>query len=229
MRVTFPHTRVFRTGTGSAAEGRVLPRLCRAAVVLVAALGAFGCRGQISDKPPLHPVLDMDFQDKFKAQMESDFAGWEDGRAMRTPPPGTVRRLPELHVAGTVFGPLEQLDLSVYERAEGEFIDNPLPRAPEVVERGRERFDIYCAVCHDRAGSGKGLVLQRAQIASPGSFNFQPPHLGKEERLVQAKDGYLFKVISEGLNTMPSYAGQIPVADRWAIVHWVRVLQSRFQ
>ena len=176
------------------------------------------CRGGLSDKPPIHPVLDMDFQQKLKAQTAVEFEYWADRRSMRTPPAGTVAR-----------GSLDDDALEVYQDADGKYVANPVAASEDVVRRGREQFDIFCAVCHDRAGSGNGLVLQRARLVSPTAFNATVPDLAKDPRLVAAEDGYLFHVMTNGLATMPSYAGQIAVADRWAIVHYLRALQLRLQ
>jgi mono/diheme cytochrome c family protein len=182
-------------------------------------MGSLGaCRGGIKKAPPIHPVLDMDFQQKLKAQMGVDFEFWTDGRAMRTPPSGTVAR-----------GSMDDDPLEVFQDANGNYVANPVPASAEVLARGQERFNIYCAVCHDRSGSGQGAVLLRAKTASPAAFNYALPDLGKEQRLVDAGDGYLYQVIAKGQGTMPAYGHQIPVADRWAIVHYVRALQTRFQ
>jgi mono/diheme cytochrome c family protein len=196
----------------------LLTRWSLAALALVGAASLGACRGGIKKAPPVHLVLDMDFQQKLKAQMGLDFEFWADGRAMRTPPAGTVAR-----------GSLTDDPLETFQDADGNYLDNPVAATAEVLARGRERFGIYCAACHDRSGSGMGLVLQRAKASSPAAFNYAVPDLGKEPRLVEAKDGYLYQVIAKGQGTMPAYAHQIPVADRWAIVHYVRALQTRFQ
>jgi mono/diheme cytochrome c family protein len=185
---------------------------------LLGGLALCGCRGAIKKEPPIHPVLDMDFQDKVKAQMASDFPGFKDGRGMRTPPANTV-----------AVGDLDRAQLEAFKDANGEYLANPVPVTEALVRRGQERFNIYCSVCHDRSGSGQGLVLQRAQVASPVAFNYKVPHLATEQRLVTSRDGYLFQVITLGQGTMPAYGHQIPAKDRWAIVHYLRVLQNRQQ
>ncbi len=86
----------------------------------------------------------------------------------------------------------------------------------DVFERGQERFDIYCSPCHGVTGDGNGQVVQRG---------FPTPPSLHETRLQQAPVGYLFSVITNGNGVMPSYASQIPVEDRWAIVAYVRALQ----
>jgi Cytochrome C oxidase, cbb3-type, subunit III len=93
----------------------------------------------------------------------------------------------------------------------------PFPVTKEVLERGEERFNIFCAPCHSRLGDGNGMIPSRG-------FNRRPPsyHI---ERLRKAPLGYLYDVISNGFGIMPDYAAQIPPADRWAIVAYVRALQ----
>lgn len=179
-------------------------------------LGA--CRGGISEAPPVHLVDDMDFQPKLKAQSESTFAFWSDRRGNRLPVAGTVSQAEPRE--GAFF---------TGKNADGSFVkDNPLAKTLENVKRGRERFEIHCAPCHDRTGSGNGLVMQRQPTAFPPR-----PHLAKEQRLREEADGALFHAISTGQNaggaqtTMPAYGHQIAPADRWAIVHYIRVLQSR--
>lgn len=175
--------------------------------------GLVACRGSISEKPPIHPVLDMDFQQKIKAQSAFEFANWKDGRGMRMPVEGTVAR-----------GTLEAAQLSVFKNSSGDYLANPLPASAENFARGRERFNIYCAVCHDRAGAGKGVALQRAPR---GAFNPQVPSLAEDERLRSAPDGNLYETIANGRGTMPAYGHMVTPEDRWCIVWYLRALQNR--
>ncbi len=92
----------------------------------------------------------------------------------------------------------------------------PIAVTADVLSRGRERFDIYCSPCHDRTGSGHGMVVRRG-------FK-QPPSL-HVERLVQAAPGHFFDVMTNGFGAMPDYRSAVPVADRWAIVAYIRALQ----
>jgi mono/diheme cytochrome c family protein len=92
----------------------------------------------------------------------------------------------------------------------------PVPVNAELLRRGRERYDIYCSVCHDRVGRGRGLIVQRG---------FRTPPSLHEPRLREQTDGYLFEVITKGFGVMPDYAQQIRAADRWAIVAYMRALQ----
>jgi hypothetical protein len=85
-----------------------------------------------------------------------------------------------------------------------------------LLERGRERFDIYCSVCHGRTGDGNGMVVERG-FRKPPSFH--------TVRLRESPDGHIFDVASRGFGAMPSYANRVDVYDRWAIVAYVRALQ----
>jgi mono/diheme cytochrome c family protein len=85
-----------------------------------------------------------------------------------------------------------------------------------LLQRGRERFEIYCSPCHDRTGGGRGMIVQRG-------FQQPPPYW--DARLVGMPIGYFFDVASNGYGQMSGYAAQVPVHDRWAIAAWVRVLQ----
>ena len=87
-----------------------------------------------------------------------------------------------------------------------------------MIERGQDRYSIYCRPCHDDTGSGQGAVVTRAAWQPP------PPSF-HQERLRQMPDGQLFATISHGVRNMPSYGASIPVNDRWAIVSYVRALQ----
>ena len=93
--------------------------------------------------------------------------------------------------------------------------------AEAMLVRGRARYGIYCAPCHDGSGNGNGLVKQRA-VAS-GATAFVPPSF-HQDRLRHMPDGQLYATIANGMNNMPSYT-QVPVSDRWAIVSYVRALQ----
>ena len=84
------------------------------------------------------------------------------------------------------------------------------------MNRGQERYQIFCAMCHGATGQGDGMIVRRG-------FRKPPPY--QEERLRQARVGYLFRVITEGYGAMPPYKAQIPVQDRWAITAYVRALQ----
>jgi hypothetical protein len=173
-------------------------------VSLIIILG--GCyRGQPSEKPPIHLNPNMFDQPKYKAQSSSQF--FADSSAMRLPVEGTVAR-----------GDLREDD--AYYRGknrDGSLLKKiPVPLTMDLLNRGQQRFNIYCSPCHDRTGSGQGIVVKKG---------FLPPPTFHQPRLREVEDGHIFDVISNGIRNMPTYRHQIPVADRWAIVAYVRALQ----
>jgi mono/diheme cytochrome c family protein len=131
----------------------------------------------------------------------SDF--FPDGMSARSLPPDTVPR-------GTVRGDTSRDQNGVTI----EQFPYPIDRA--LLERGQGRFNIYCAPCHGESGYGDGTIVQRG---------FSPPPSYHTDRLRQAPVGYLFGVVTNGLGSMPSYAAQVPVPDRWAIIAYIRALQ----
>ena len=93
---------------------------------------------------------------------------------------------------------------------------SPVAITPALLERGRERYDIFCAPCHDRTGAGEGMIVRRG-FRRPPSFH--------EDRLRAVPDGHLVDVMVKGFGAMPAYAGQVSAPDRWAIVAYIRALQ----
>ncbi len=169
--------------------GAVIVRLV---LVGVAAIFTLGCR------------LDMHLQPKYKPDEPSTF--FQDGRADRPEVPGTVAR-----------GHLRTDELLYTGRVNGKALDQfPFSITPQVLARGRERYNIYCSPCHDYTGSGNGMIVQRG---------FPPPPSYHTERLRQAPAGHFFEVMTDGYGTMFSYAGRITPEDRWAIVAYIRALQ----
>lgn len=92
----------------------------------------------------------------------------------------------------------------------------PLPVTKQVVERGKERYEIFCTVCHGPTGNGDGMIVRRG-FRRAASFN--------DDRLRQAPVGHFFDAITNGWGVMPAYAPQIPAQDRWAIIAYIRALQ----
>lgn len=179
-----------------------------AALATVALSGALmaGCRGQVSDKPPIHVVPDMDWQSKYHADGESTF--FEDRRANRPLEPGTVAHGSN-HDADTTGYWTGRIGEAYVAKAPVEMTEN-------LVRRGQQRFGIFCAPCHAATGAGNGLVVQRG-FARP--IELYSPHT----RVIG--DGEIYEYIAKGIRNMPSYGAQIPEQDRWALVAWVRVLQ----
>lgn len=175
-------------------------------LVLVALLVA-GCRGTRSGNEPIDPNLDMDFQQKFGPQQTNPF--FEDNAAMRTPVPGTVAR-----------GDLRENSALYRGRgSDGAYVERiPIAVNRRVLERGQERYNIYCTPCHGRTGAGDGIIMR-------GDYGYTPAPSYHIDRLRQAPDGYLYDVIARGVRTMPGYGQKVPVKDRWAIVAYIRALQ----
>lgn len=164
----------------------------RTYIALVCLVAMVGCR------------QDMHDQDKYQAYERNDF--FDDQRASRPLLPGTIAR-----------GHLEEDSAFHRGEAEGRLVANiPVAVDRAMLERGRERYDIFCSPCHDRVGTGQGMIVQRGYKV-PTSFH--------DERLRQAADGYIFQAITNGFGIMPAYAAQIPAHDRWAIVGYIRALQ----
>jgi mono/diheme cytochrome c family protein len=173
-------------------------------LALVGAAALLACRGQTSREPPLWIKHGMEFQARYNAYEGNTF--YADGRNMRMPPSGTVAR-----------GLLKEDD-AFYRGGDSAHpvAKNPLAVNAALLERGRERYDIYCSPCHARTGLGDGMVVQRG---------FLPPPSFHDARIVALADGQIFQIISGGIRNMPAYAKQIPEADRWAIVAYLRALQ----
>jgi mono/diheme cytochrome c family protein len=149
---------------------------------------------------------DMHDQPKQKPLSASAFYERNDHRSARPAVPGTVAR-----------GHLQD-DSPYYTGKDGAVLTDSLPLAvtAELLERGQVRFQTFCSPCHGRTGRGDGMIVQRGFKA--------PPSL-HVERLRQAPVGHFFDVITHGFGAMAEYATQVPVADRWAIVAYVRTLQ----
>ncbi|MBN2412523.1 cytochrome c [candidate division KSB1 bacterium] len=173
-------------------------------LLLVVTAGCF--RGRPKRKPPVHLVPDMDLQQKYKTQGPGEF--FPNGVAMRLPVAGTVAR-------GSLS---DNIAYTTGKDKNGVPVkDNPVEVTPTGLNRGGERYDIYCSPCHSRIGDGKGIMLSRGYV---------PPPDFHTEQYRKLPDGHLFDVISNGIRNMPSYAHQIPVEDRWLIVSYIRALQK---
>jgi mono/diheme cytochrome c family protein len=203
---------------------------------VVVAVFLCGCQQQMADQPSFKPLEPCEF--------------FTDGRSARPVVAGTVARgnlrvdtafftgriagartenaagaaanvatpsaapsaavVSALATAGTDVVPPAFRDDSAFVRG------FPVAVSESMIEHGYNRYMIYCVVCHDPLGTGRGRIIERG---------YTPPPSLHVERLRNAPDGRMFAVITEGYGSMPSYASQIPPADRWAIVAYVRALQ----
>ncbi len=204
------------------------------------ALALAACRGERSDAPPRQFFPGMDDQQRWDPQEETDF--YADHRTAREPVAGTVAYGWWASADDASRSDFLAEDDRVYRGVDGQ--GGYLPRAPiaelldgdvtpdavaQLIERGRQRFDIYCSVCHGKTGAGDGMVGSRWSAPLP-SFHAEQYYPGGEK----GQDGYIFHTIRNGLpNTpgqlpalkMPSYAERVNVHDAWAIVLYVRSLQ----
>lgn len=144
-------------------------------------------------------------QPRYEPLEASDF--FEDGAASRSPVPGTVPRGDRRGDKAFVSGVLP----------EGGFVTmSPLPINVDLLQRGRQRFNIFCSPCHSRTGDGQGMIVLRG-FKQPASFH--------TDRLRAQPVGYFVDVITNGFGVMPSYASQVPPDDRWAIAAYIGALQ----
>ena len=175
-------------------------------VIVLASLVVSGCaRGCTSSRPPIHLNPSMDDQPKVRPQAASTF--FYDGAGMRPPVPGTV----------AIGGLKEDAAFFTGKGADGQFVAAiPMPADEAMLERGRQRYVIYCQPCHDARGDGKGILFQRGSV---------PTATFHQDKVLKYPDGQIFDVITNGQGLMPSYRWPIPPADRWAIIAHVRELQ----
>jgi len=180
-----------------------------AILILTSAL-LVGCRGIQTEKAPFHINPNMDFQAKYKAQHYS-----------QNPPENTaVYGSNSISTEGDTREQFLKSDTRYYQgkNSDGTWVSRvPISVSSKELARGQERYNIYCAVCHDETGAGKGMVVKRG---------FTPPPTLWDARVLGYNDGQLFDVISNGIRTMPAYRKQISEKDRWSIVLYVRALQA---
>ena len=163
---------------------------------------------------------DMHDQPRYEAYEKSDF--FKDGQAARQPVENTVARGnlrdDKLFYTGRTTGATQTG--AAQTGTDGEFSDFsatlPFAATKEVLDRGQERYNIYCSVCHDRSGYGDGMVVRRG-FKRPPSFH--------DERLRNAPVGYFYDVMTNGFGAMQDYSAQVSPRDRWAIAAYLRVLQ----
>jgi len=178
--------------SGAVAIPRITGTLTGAPVLLLLALGCTACRRDMQDQPKYIPLRPSDF--------------FADGRSARPLPEGTVAR-----------GQL-RADKVFYTGKIGDaFADKlPFPLTRQVLDRGHERFNIYCTPCHGHLGNGLGMIVQRG-LKRPPSYHI--------DRLRQVPIGYFYDVITNGFGAMADYSAQVAPRDRWAIASYIRALQ----
>jgi mono/diheme cytochrome c family protein len=170
----------------------------------------------------------MQDQPRLKPYKQSDF--FSDGKAMRELPDGTVARGQLREDKEFYTGKKLNADLSVKVETTTDASGNtlvssfpndieelPMPVTKELLDRGEQRYKIFCIVCHGPVGNGDGMVVRRG---------YPKPPTYHDDRLRNAPVGHFFDVMTNGWGKMNSYASQVPTADRWAIVAYIRALQA---
>jgi len=170
-----------------------------------------GRRGETVDHTRISIITHMDKQQRYSAQAPCEL--FADGRAMRPQVPGTVAR-----EQGA------ELDAFRTGKEDGLWVESfPVGVDAALMERGRERYGIFCASCHGESGYGDGMVHKRAVALEQGAWT--PPASFHTDLVRGRTPGQLFNTISLGIRNMPAHESQIPEKDRWAIVAYVKALQ----
>jgi mono/diheme cytochrome c family protein len=195
----------------------IIPILLIGAAVGVGAFATLGLQGKMMRKPPMELFPDMDRQAKLRPQEPNHF--FANGVSSQLPPAGTVARSMPIE---TMDGPVYRFEDSPVNtgRVAGttNFVpNNPLVINQQLLERGRDRFDIYCSACHGKLGDGNGITKKIG--AMPTVANLHDP------RIVKLADGEIFNTITYGKGTMGAAGPLVATEDRWAIIAYLRALQ----
>jgi mono/diheme cytochrome c family protein len=184
---------------------------------VLAVVGILGFRGPHFRKPPLYIFPDMEWQLKLRPQKPNGF--FPNGLSSQLPVPGTIARATPLQTAVGPVYPYEEAPVNT-GRLTGttNFVENnPLPVTGQLLRRGRQRFTINCAPCHGQLADGNGITKKLGAMTVVADLH--------DKRIVEMADGELFYVITHGRNLMQPYGPNITVADRWAIIAYLRALQ----
>jgi mono/diheme cytochrome c family protein len=199
-----------------------MTRIIVSIVLIGAALGAatvgiLGIQGSMMRKAPFELFPDMDRQAKLRPQ--APFKFMPNGLSSQLPPAGTVARSQPIQAANGEVYAFEDSPVNT-GRITGttNFVEtNPLPVNEALLQRGRERFDIYCAPCHGRLGDGNGITKKIGVMAAVANLH--------DKRIVEMTDGEIFNTITFGKSTMGAVGPLVPTQDRWAIIAYLRALQ----
>ena len=195
--------------------------LCLSVVVFIAALGFSACRQDMHDQPKYRPLRPVD-----------QIGSINDGRSARPIVEGTVARGELRDDVEFYTGKIARLGQTTPATSssqlpgqsassspsglQGFVTEFPMRITAADLDRGQERFNIYCSVCHGPLGDGGGMIPKRG---------FRKPPSYHDDRLRNAPAGYFFDVITNGFGNMPDYSAQVEPADRWRIIAYIRALQ----
>ena len=188
--------------------------------VVVGGLSILGFRGSKTDKPPIVVFPDMDFQEKYLPQGESAF--FADGRVQRPVAPGTVVRGYGWETAEVFTDTYENVllnnpALASGKTSDGEWVSGyPVDLTREMLQTGREKYAVFCGVCHGASGDGKGITKAYGMVATPTYHG---------DRLRTMAEGEIFNTITHGKGQMLGYADKLNPQERWAIIAYLRALQ----
>ena len=214
-----PHSRKRVAGTfWDIPTGFIYVGTLLACLLLIPPALILRARAMPTDKPRIHLIQNMDNQPKYMALHESLL--FNDGRAMRPRVPGTVAQ-------GDMVGDTH-FSLGLVDGAYATAFPSQVDLNDALLDRGRDRFNIYCLPCHGVTGEGNGRIHNRAMVllnnGTNGTIWVQPRNLHQAD-MQDLPPGRIFHTISDGFANMAGYASQIPPADRWAITAWVYALQ----
>jgi mono/diheme cytochrome c family protein len=199
-----------------------MTRIIVSIVLIGAALGAatvgiLGFQGSMMRKAPFELFPDMDRQAKLRPQAPFEFMS--NGVSSQLPPAGTVARSQPIRTANGEAYAFEDTPVNTgHVTGTTNFVEtNPLLVNEALLQRGRERFDIYCAPCHGRLGDGNGITKKIGVMAAVANLH--------DKRIVEMTDGEIFNTITFGKSTMGAVGPLVPTQDRWAIIAYLRALQ----
>lgn len=186
-------------------------------VAVLAVVGIAGKRGTLTRNTPIQLLADMKRQLKLRPQAPNAF--FANGVSSQLPVAGTIPQAEPVVVGGKEYFPHQ--DVPVFTgRMTGStnFVENnPLPVTAQLMQRGQQRFTIYCSPCHGQQGDGNGITKKLGAMSVVANLH--------DKRIVEMTDGELFSVITHGKNLMGAYGPNVPAEDRWAIIAYLRAVQ----
>jgi len=218
-------------------------------ILALSALGLGGCRGSVKRDAPIHLNWNMDQQKRYDAQeptviasqpdiftdvedtLEGRDAGpnaiaavFTDGRSARSYVEGTVQA-DNPHTGENPCTLSFENPHLCEGKVDGQFADAlPMELTMAMLERGKDRFEIYCTPCHDAAGTGNSKIKETERWPA----DWPPPPSFHDNRLRKMPVGQIYDIVRNGVRNMPAYSKQVPVNDRWAISAYVRTLQNSY-